>query len=173
MNTLFFGWWWVGDWQAWTGRYSIFFLLCITSPPAMSGGHFIFFPRWSEEQKWFLYSTLYNIYHSQLSWSQTIFYNNQVLLISNILPIKYHVEFSSKMAPILPYVSHVFHPNNMSAIQLLLLRSTDKTQTTITISIHYIRVHNKKQTRYEARITEDVTWCKKTDLSLSTYPYQA
>ena len=77
------------------------------------------------------------------------------------------------MAPILPYVSHVFHPNNMSAIQLLLLRSTDKTQTTITISIHYIRVHNKKQTRYEARKTEDVTWCKKTDLSLSTYPYQA
>ena len=148
-------------------------LVFFSSPPAMSGGHFIFFPRWSEEQKWFLYSTLYNIYHSQLSWSQTIFYNNQVLLISNILPIKYHVEFSSKMAPILPYVSHVFHPNNMSAIQLLLLRSTDKTQTTITISIHYIRVHNKKQTRYEARITEDVTWCKKTDLSLSTYPYQA
>ena len=60
-----------------------------SSPPAMSGGHFIFFPRWSEEQKWFLYSTLYNIYHSQLSWSQTIFYN-QVLHISitksNIFP---------------------------------------------------------------------------------------
>jgi len=87
-----------GDWtnstvprQAWTGRYSIFFLLCITSPPAMSGGHFIFFPRWSEEQKWFIYSyILPSTTSSTVNWAEVKQYSNQVLHISttksNIFP---------------------------------------------------------------------------------------
>ena len=84
----------------------------------------------------------------------------------------YHVEFTSKMAPILPYeVSHVFHPNNMSAIQLLLLRSTDKTQTTITTIYIIIRckIISLSPYLYQANLTEFVLLCNSL---LQGPPYQ-
>ena len=87
MYTLFFGWWWVGG-----GDYFIFFpssasLRCLTSDYEKESWLQV---KWGAKMiPIFLYSTLYNIYHSQLSWSQTIFYN-QVLHISitksNIFP---------------------------------------------------------------------------------------
>ena len=105
---------------------------------------------------------------------QSIFYNNQVLHfiptfclscgVQSLVPAFSNISkliFNNDQALLLLVQNYDYLQTDLNskyicvvnAIQLLLLRSTDKTQTTI-------RFHNKKHTRYEARKTEDVTWCK-------------
>ena len=113
----------------------------------MSGGHFIFFPRWSEEQKWFLYSyILPSTTSTTVNWaevkqystitksyifpacsniSKLIFNNDQALLLLVQNYDYLQTDLNSKYICVVDEELQLHqyvpmpHPNNMATIDLL------------------------------------------------------
>ena len=88
---------WITEYQMYTlyirlrgrGRGGVMMVTVVffSSPPAMSGGHFIFFPRWSEEQKLFLYSyILPSTTSTTVNWAEVKQFSTITCIISYIVP---------------------------------------------------------------------------------------